>query len=456
MDAKQLYEAGIEAFKANDLLGAQRLMKDALKLEPRNVNAWLWLARTLADPAQQMRCIEQALKINATHAQALRMKAALTKPPEDPFPDIPIPPVRNEVRLQERLATGEFPAQKPATLKKLARKTAEVQVTLVEKTQIQDLIRQGDAVLRTGNLDEAVSKWIAALAIQVDHPDALEKAVRNLWKHNYHDDAWTLINRALQAGTTLVAVYLLAIELADEQKQTEKATQLRLKMASLPGTSEGQIGRIVRYLLDENQPDLAVQAIDSALVYHPKSQLLLIQAGDIKTQRRKVVQSLPYYDRAARLDPFSEYGKYAENILRSHQPVLADWEKSSLWLAVREACGVAIVYLLLAFQDAGLSIRRFESLHWLGILLAFPAAYLLVTATSSPQQAPLAGWLRPASAENGELPILSQPVRLVFGVVGAVILLIAFFLVFHQALDLLMNPVEPSNMPDLEELFGGA
>jgi hypothetical protein len=90
--------------------------------------------------------------------------------------------------------------------------------------------------------------------------------------------------------------------------------------------------------------------------------------------------------------------------------------------------------------------------------LAVFGGYLLITATSSPQQrglGKLLGGRVPEDSYDGEehggviqeettLPIIPAPVRVVLGVIGFATLAFAFTLVFSTALRLLMNPIEPS------------
>ena len=152
--------------------------------------------------------------------------------------------------------------------------------------------------------------------------------------------------------------------------------------------------------------------------------------------------------------------------------VLSDRERGSVALAWREAAGFGVVYLLLAWQDAGMNLLNLGLNRLLGIIVAVVGGYLLITATSSPQQQPLAKLLggsvpdkpkrdskpKPGYEENDmkgvveeptDIPIISLPVRLVIGVIGLAVLGVALWLVFGNAITLLLNPVTPPDLPSI-------
>ncbi len=105
------------------------------------------------------------------------------------------------------------------------------------------------------------------------------------------------------------------------------------------------------------------------------------------------------------------------------------------------------------------------------MLLSLAGGYLLVTATSSPQQQPIArilgGSVPEASPTSGEahhgvieeateLPIVPSTMRLVLGTAGAALHGVALVMVFGTAIHLLLNPVWPQDMPTIEDLMTGA
>jgi len=160
---------------------------------------------------------------------------------------------------------------------------------------------------------------------------------------------------------------------------------------------------------------------------------------------------------------------------------MTDKERGSVWLAVREALGVGFLYLLMGFQDAGLNLMQLGTSRIAGIVMSIVGGYLLITATSSPQQKRLASWLggsvpvkepkpKPATEkedvvktimgepeeEATQLPIIPTAVRVVIGVAGVVLLVAAFVLVFGAAIALLRNgsPAIP-NIPTIDDLLKG-
>lgn len=67
------YEQGIVALRQRDYQKASYLLVQAIKQEPENIMAWLWLAKALPDRKRRRNCIERALEIDPNHAGALKM-----------------------------------------------------------------------------------------------------------------------------------------------------------------------------------------------------------------------------------------------------------------------------------------------------------------------------------------------------------------------------------------------
>ncbi len=177
-----------------------------------------------------------------------------------------------------------------------------------------------------------------------------------------------------------------------------------------------------------------------------------------------------YYDRAARLGAGTKAGRAADKKLSEFAPVLTDHERGSMVLAWREAAGFAVLFIFLGWQDAGLDLLRLGPARWAGVLLGLVGGYLVVTATSSPQQQPLAQWLggtvpdkpkarKQADGKSGlveepsQIPVIPPAVRVALGAVGFILLAAAVWLVFNNAIQLLQNPVPPVDIPDISELL---
>jgi hypothetical protein len=140
--------------------------------------------------------------------------------------------------------------------------------------------------------------------------------------------------------------------------------------------------------------------------------------------------------------------------LSNFTPVITDRERGSVGLAVREAVGFGVIFVLLGWQDAGLDLMRLGAQRWVGVGLSILGGYLLVTGLSSPQQKPLASWLggkvpppeKVTDDENAaptSLPILPGVLRAGFALVGGAVLVGAFLLVFSTSIGLLRHPTPP-------------
>ncbi len=326
---------------------------------------------------------------------------------------------------------------------------------------IEGLLNEAEAALTAGNSEAAISKWVAILKMQVDHEIAIRNAVSHLWRLNYRDDAKELIWRALKSGTRVPSIYLTAIDIAEREQDTALAEKLRTQIASLPDADDKLILTIVDQYTRVFKFNQAIEFLSWALNTHPHSQPLLTRLGDLYQSTGRVAEAMKSYDEAVRLKPRSREGRDAEQKLLHFVPVLSDRERGNIWLAVREVVGIGIVFLLMAWQDAGLNLLLVGPLRWLGVLLSLLGGYLLVTATSSPQQVQVASWFgatmppKPKrkradleAEEESNLPIISQEMRTAIGFVGVLLLMIAFALVFHRALDLLFDYHPPYIPPD--------
>jgi hypothetical protein len=199
---------------------------------------------------------------------------------------------------------------------------------------------------------------------------------------------------------------------------------------------------------------------------------LLLLAGDLHKALDEHVDAARFYDEAARIGAGTKVGRSADQKLRDSAPVLTDRERGSLALALREAAGFGLVFLLLAWQDAGLNLLNVGLARWIGVLLALVGGYLLISATSSPQQRPLAGWLggsvppqpqaAPQTEDTTRLGLVKAPTSLEMippvwragmGALGMALLLIAFYLVFSTSLRLLLNPAAPPDLPSIADML---
>jgi hypothetical protein len=195
----------------------------------------------------------------------------------------------------------------------------------------------------------------------------------------------------------------------------------------------------------------------------------LLRAGKVLEELDRPEEAVPYFERAVKLGLRTPEGKEAEGKLDRSRPALTDKERGSTVLAVREALGIGILILVMGWLDAGLNLLQMGAARWGGVLLGILGGYLLVTGVSSPQQQPLASWLggqipEPEESETDEfgqkvfketskLPIISPAVRILFGVVGLLVVSLAIYMVFNHAIHLLGNPVPPPNVPTFDQFM---
>jgi len=455
MDAQTLFRDGVLAIKEKrDVAEARKLLTQSLRLDPNNEMAWIWLARTISDSEKKLQCLDRALGINPANEQALQLKERLLATNGDAATTL-----------------VDAPVQAFSTPK------AVKQPSGADQLRIQQFLRQADNLLKDGKVEEAIEQWVRVLDIQVDHEQAMASAVRQLSRLKYVDDAKELVWRALDSGTTVPSIYLTGIDIARHERDDYKADELRDQLARLPTADDEIVSNIVDHYTQNDQNMRAIEILEHALETHGNSQKLLIRMADLQKGAHNDAEARRYYERAARLGMRTKEGKDADRKLMEAAPLLSDSERGSTMLAVREAFGFGVVYVLMGWQDAGLNLVFMGPSRWLGVVISIVGGYLLGTALWSPQQRPLAGWLggqvpekkkrneKPKmdvlnnAAQLGpiedqtELPILSLPVRVVFGVLGAAILIFAFTLVFDRALDLLTNPVPVRDVPTLMDLI---
>lgn len=484
MDARELYRQGVSAIRDHkDLARGRELLIQSLKLDPRNDMAWLWLTHTTTDPAKRLELVERALRINPANEAALKLKARLqsagpppepASPPPPPAPDTsamtlveaeqPAPlvaPAAEEPSAPILAASEAVPAPAtPSVIQPLKRKTIDDPVTPAERERIALLMDRAEAYQLGGDIEQAIALWVEVLSIRVDHELALRNAAGHLWKLQYWDDARELIQRAIDAGTRVPTVYLTAIDMAERRGDAGWSAELREKVATLPTPDEALVVKVADYYLGRGDANIARRFLEQALAAHPDMPAALIKLGDMARDAGDSIEATRLYERAARAKAPGKVRKEVDKKLRAALPVLTDRERGSVWLAVREALGVAGLFLLLGWQDARLDLLALGPRRWLGVLISLAGGYLLVTATSSPQQKPLAGWLggtvpppppptpprgpldpepfRPpgrALQEPTALPLLPVSVRLLLALAGLALLILAFVLVFSQSLE---------------------
>lgn len=436
MDAQQYYIRGIAAVKQNNMVNGRKLLLQSLKLDKNNDKAWIWVAKTLAEPDKKLQCAERALAINPHNADALKLKQAMNQ---------------------------QLVRPKPKN-------------TAADRQQIKMLMREAETMVKTNRRPEAVDKWVAVLDIQSDHEEAMKQAVAYFMGRDMMDEVTMLLYNAVDHGTDNATLLLSARDLAEKQQDVHRLDALNEMIASKEWVKSKRILKIANGYIKQELFDNAIRILQSGLITHSNDPLLLNRMAEIHEMTGRESLALQYYEQVANQDVRSKLGKDADKRLSQAVPIMTDRERGSTWLAWREVWGLFLLFFLLAFQDSGLNFLAMGANRWMGILLSLVGGYLLITATSSPQQTPLAKILggrlskdNPKSPqrklnpfasmltelgieldegnfyvgpihEPSQLPIIPAWIRFVFGVSGCLMLIFAFYLVLPTALGLLGLP----------------
>src|SRR5258706_10062108 len=125
--AKQLLQQGIAAAKAGQPAEARQLLQQAVKRDPTNESAWLWLSSVAKDDQERIFCLKKILEINPNNENAikgLRQVGGGPEPRRDPTPS----GIRKLNTPLPKRDTGEQPAAPtPAPAPEQARKSQVMQ-----------------------------------------------------------------------------------------------------------------------------------------------------------------------------------------------------------------------------------------------------------------------------------------------------------------------------------------
>lgn len=67
---ESLIERGIASAKADRKEQARALFAKAVKLQPENEDAWMWLSKCLEDPEEKLYCLQRVVNINPHNVHA--------------------------------------------------------------------------------------------------------------------------------------------------------------------------------------------------------------------------------------------------------------------------------------------------------------------------------------------------------------------------------------------------
>lgn len=442
--AQELYERGVAAVRQKDLANGQKLLRASLKEEPNNELAWVWLAKTVKDPEKRIKMLERALVINPANQQIETLRDELVRRHEEPA---------RVVTDALIIAEEQPPQSKFEPISGL--KTTRDKLTTEENIQCADFIQKGNATLNHGDEEGAIGFWLQVLDIQVDHPGAFPLIIRQLLQLDFPDDAKELAWRAVRASSPDLGVADVLLRLIRRSRDQNEIDEAYLSLATMPHIRPEMKIDIIDQYTQTAHPSRVFNVVKAAADIHPENQAILFRLAQLYEQALADDKAQKIYQQIANIDHRTDEGKFADKMLVNVTLPITDAERGSVLLAVREAVGVVILYFLLAWQDVGLSLFRLDISHLAGTLLSLLGAYLVVTGSSSHQQIgltkALGGKVDPDS--ESKLPTLDEFTRYTLMAIGAVILLISFYLVFSNALELLLNPVTPTDIPTIEELL---
>lgn len=411
MNANNYYEQGVHAFRIErDIESARRLLTRAVKTDPQNEMAWLWLSRTLSDPKRQLQAVERALNINPSNLTAQQIHQKLV------------------ARQNGHVSSP------PAT------------ISPQNEHQIALYLNHAQTYLDQGDNEGAVGKWVDVLDLQVDHEVALREAVKTLIKLKYHKDAKELLWRAIDANTPNLSIYLTMLDLIVQEDEHHRIESLHVKILALPTVTTEVVMRVTEKYITLGFTGQAYNVLENGIEKFPDQQDLLLKMGDLQDRMGKDKDAIAYYQRTAALGIRTDAGKEADKRLQQFAPVITDNERGNMWLAWREAGGILLVFFTLAWMDSSLDMLQIDSLHWMGVLLSIIGGYLLITATSSPRQGFLVRLLggEVDLFSGSDLPVIQENLRYALGALGAVLLLLALWLTFSNAITALLDPTTPT------------
>ncbi len=420
MNPNERLQQGVQALRDGDLAQGRDIALQLLKQDDTNEQVWLLLVKSLTDPQKQRICLQHILTLNPANATAQRWLA--------------------------QLATVPTPQQ----------------LTTAQRQQIQKWEKEAKVYQKRRDDSSALNRWHQILRLQPDHENALRYAIPHLMQSGQVRASQKLLDNAVAFGTQNASIVLTAIDLYRNQGNHSRIDSLYEHLVTLNNVPTKDLLKMVEDLEKRAAGLWIIRLLDQAITHKPTDQQLLNRMGDLLNKQKMQQEALNFFERSVQVNAQSKQGRYADKQLSNSVPVITDSIRGSIGLAWREAIGITLVFFLMAFQDAGLNISQMTLRHILGIVIALVGGYLVVTATTSPQQHPIAGWLggkvskkknepkrkvKTSQAQNTSsqiqvptsLPKIPTLIRIILGGLGSAMLVIAFVLVFATAIFLLQQ-----------------
>ncbi|MFC1959927.1 tetratricopeptide repeat protein [Chloroflexota bacterium] len=318
-----------------------------------------------------------------------------------------------------------------------------------QQVRIKRGLRAAQRHLTDGNEVEALAIYRKILLVEADQEEATAQAVLVLARQGRFDTARKVLERSIQAGNQDAGAYVSVAELHLRSSTGDWGAFL----AVLPMLPTVQPAHLLRGAWLYRQQGCLKECLDmlhAAERLAPTDQAVLMELAGVYQEIHHDQRAITYWQRVIDQDARSPLGQAAAEDLLELKPHIPRRIQSSSLFALREVAGVALVFFLLAMLDAGGSVTAMALTGWLGVGLSILGGYLLVTATSSPGQRIFAPFLVQPVAElpstdsrdaylpdmtaAEQLAVLPGDWRIVLGVVGLVLVVIAGVLVVPHSL----------------------
>jgi tetratricopeptide (TPR) repeat protein len=364
----------VQLWKAKRRDEARRAFTAITQTEPSNEQAWLWLARTSQSPEDQFAALQRVLTLNPGNEVAQRVLAE---------------------RFPQRLSA--------------------------DHERITELL--GDAAF-ADQWWQAEALYMEVLTLDPAQPDALD----GLLHHHAETKNWHVGMQVLQEAhlsrETDESLTRRMIDFAIQSRDTDLLRQLDKVLLNHPAVTVEQLLKAGEIFATARQYGVVVYLLERASGIEPANQTVLFGLASAYGAEGRHKEAKAIRQRITDVDRSSTLGQRMMTHLLDEDPYVPLSMRRNTLVAVREAVGLALPIILLVFFDNGLSFLGADRL--LGIVLALGGGYLLVTATSSHEQAI---WQR--LVPDG----LDNTLRAAIGAVGTLLLVVALYFSLRTSFD---------------------
>jgi tetratricopeptide (TPR) repeat protein len=113
-DSRSLFTQATSAAKQKDFATARSLLKQILKQDPNNLDAWLLAAHVVESRSDAINCLKRVLRLDPGHAYARQKLAQLQGASPAPKPAGPSKPAPAAPQAQTPVPANQTPAARPA------------------------------------------------------------------------------------------------------------------------------------------------------------------------------------------------------------------------------------------------------------------------------------------------------------------------------------------------------